>query len=182
MIGLESICLGIQSHMTLWWRYGGVMTSHDVTVWRHGVFQQNWWRTFCHNKRTSCDVTPWHHAVTSRRDVLTSLDDFWAKILAKRARRGRARQRSGVLISIKNDNRIQKEWVQGKFLEYRRDIFSYNYCFWAISTFFDRHLLFSALYRYFNSGYPDFATAIYRIWYCTTNFYYSRTLVKDHIG
>ncbi len=36
--------------------------------------------------------------MTSRRDVLTSLDDFWAKILAKRARRGRARQRSGVFI------------------------------------------------------------------------------------
>ena len=36
--------------------------------------------------------------MTSRRDILTSFDNFWARILTKRARRGRARQRSGVFI------------------------------------------------------------------------------------
>ncbi len=47
-------------------------------MWRHGT-------------------TSWRH-MTSRHDVLTSFDDFWIRILTKRARRGRARQRSGVFI------------------------------------------------------------------------------------
>ena len=40
----------------------------------------------------------WRYGVTSRHDVLTSFDNFWARILTRRARRGRARQRSGVFI------------------------------------------------------------------------------------
>ncbi len=45
-------------------------------------------------------VTSWYHIMTSRHDVLTPFDDFWARILAKRARRGRVRQCSGVFINL----------------------------------------------------------------------------------
>ena len=58
-----------------------------VTAWRHGV-------TWRHS------TTSWRHerSMVRRHDVLTSFDDFWARILTKRAHRGRARQRSGVFI------------------------------------------------------------------------------------
>ena len=41
----------------------------------------------------------WHN-LTSRRDVFTSFDNFWARLLTRRARRGRARQRSGIFILL----------------------------------------------------------------------------------
>ncbi len=44
--------------------------------------------------------TSWRH-VTSQHDVLTSFKDILARILTKRARRGRARQRSGIFIRFK---------------------------------------------------------------------------------
>ncbi len=43
-------------------------------------------------------MTSRYDVMTSRHDVLTSFDDFWPRILTNRARRGRARQRSGVFI------------------------------------------------------------------------------------
>ena len=55
-----------------------VMWHHVTTSWRH--------------------MTSWYDVMMSRHDVLTSVDDFWARILTKRAPRGRARQRSGVFI------------------------------------------------------------------------------------
>ncbi len=41
-----------------------------------------------------CDI------MTSRRDILTSFNDIKARILTRRAHRGRARQRSGVFIGF----------------------------------------------------------------------------------
>ncbi len=50
-----------------------------------------------HDVMMSLDVMKsWYGVTTSWHDVLTSFDDFWARILTKRARRRRARQRSGV--------------------------------------------------------------------------------------
>ena len=49
--------------------------------------------------------TVWHTDVTWRRDVLTSLDDFWAKVLAKRASCGRARQHSGIFIDFRTKHK-----------------------------------------------------------------------------
>ncbi len=62
-----------------------VMWHHDMTSWHQGTTS---WR----------HVTSLYSFTKSRHDVLTSFDDFWARILTKRARRGRARQRSGVFI------------------------------------------------------------------------------------
>ncbi len=79
-VGVESISLGKQSHITL---RCDVMTSRDITVWRHGVFQQYWWRTCVTSSCNTCN---------------TCSKVFQARILAKRARRGRGRQCSGVFI------------------------------------------------------------------------------------
>ncbi len=61
------------------------LTSYDGTAWRHDLTVRR-------------HVTSWYDIMTLRHDVLTSFDDFWARKLAKRARRGRACQRSGVFI------------------------------------------------------------------------------------
>ena len=42
-------------------------------------------------------ATSWRHA-TSRHDIMTFFGNFWARILTRRACRGRAHQRSGVFI------------------------------------------------------------------------------------
>ena len=55
----------------------------------------DWWIT-----QSQFVMTP--DVMTSRHDVLTPFDDFWARILTKRAHRGRARQRSGVFILAQN--------------------------------------------------------------------------------
>ena len=73
-------------------------------------FRGPWWFFYC---ITYVDCTEpfchdtWRHVI-SQRDVMTSRDvtawrlepfnDFWARVLTRRARRGRACQRSGVFI------------------------------------------------------------------------------------
>ncbi len=84
-----------------------VMTSwRDVTIWN--ILSVIWrdvralrhdnWRHVTHGTASWCHVT-------SRHSVLTSFDDCSARIVTKRARRWRARQRSGVFIHWKyNEN------------------------------------------------------------------------------
>ena len=55
-----------------------VMWCHGTTPWHH--------------------VTSWYDVMTSWHDILTSFDDFWARILTKRARRGRVHQHPGIFI------------------------------------------------------------------------------------
>ncbi len=96
----DSLCNAIWlCHGVTPWRHvksrRDIMMSCDIMVWRHDVIMSG--KPFCYD--ILCHVTSWR-LMTSQRDVLTWFDDLFARILTKRARRGRARQRSGVFISL----------------------------------------------------------------------------------
>ena len=87
-------CVSVCEHSHGWtvWhtdpKFGGGVDLDNISYQFEGQGHVTSWR----------HVTSWYDVMTSRHDVLTSFDDFWARILTKRARRGRARQRSGVFI------------------------------------------------------------------------------------
>ncbi len=91
-----SVCLAVFTQATLC----TTTIVYGVLVHQQGAIctTKAQYAPWCTRETMCLSVIQHSHVWTVWHDVSTSFDNFWARILTRRARRGKARQRSGIFI------------------------------------------------------------------------------------